>query len=188
MPEYKAAMMSDTKIRTGKVRVSYEQLMTPKGFEGGTPKYSACVIIPKSDKQCMEVIRKAVDNAVKAGVAKYGKSFNKENIRMPVHDGDTEKNDPACADSWYINISSKQKPGLVDRNMREITDPGEIYSGMWGRFTINFYPYNKGGTGVSAGLHNFQKLEDGERLGGMASAEKDFGEAEEAEDEDDFFA
>ena len=56
---------------------------------------------------------------------------------------------------------------------------------MWGRFTMNAYPYNRSGTGISFGLLNFQKLEDDEPLGGFrASAAADFGEPDE---DDDFF-
>ena len=51
--------------------------------------------------------------------------------------------------------------------------------------TMNAYPYNRSGTGISFGLLNFQKLEDDEPLGGFrASAAADFGEPDE---DDDFF-
>ena len=181
---YKAELMTDTKVKTGKVRVSYEHLMEPASVNGGESKYSASIIIPKSDTQCIEVIQKAIDKAVQAGIEKFGKGFKNPKMHLPIHDGDVEKDDPAYADAWYINISNKQKPGLVGPDRREITDPTQIYSGMWGRFTINFYPYSVSGTGVSGSLQNFQKLEDDEPLGGFkASAASDFG----APDEDDFF-
>ena len=54
-------------------------------------------------------------------------------------------------------------------------DATEVYSGCYGRLTLNFYAYNANGNkGVAAGLGNVQKLEDGEPLGGFTRAEDDF--------------
>ena len=40
---------------------------------------------------------------------------------------------------------------------------------------MNFFAYNNAGKkGISAGLGNVQKLEDGEPLGGATTAEQDF--------------
>lgn len=187
MSKFEAKLMSNTKVMTGKVRVSYEHLLEPAGVNGSDEKkYSASIIIPKSDTQCIETIQKAIDNAVQLGIEKYGKSFKNAKMHTPIHDGDVEKEgDGAYADSWYINISNKQKPGIVGLDRNPIVDPSEIYSGMWARFTVNFYPYSVSGTGISASLQNCQKLEDDEPLGGrMASAESDFGSPE----DDDFLA
>ena len=102
----------------------------------------------------------------------------------PIHDGDVEKaGDPAYAGMWYVNITSREKPQIVGPDRRPVTDPSEIYSGIWGRFTMNAYPYNRSGSGISFGLLNFQKLEDDEPLGGFRSfAAADFGDP----DDDDW--
>ena len=52
MSNYEAKMMTNTKAMTGKVRVSYEHLMEPASVNGGEPRYSASIIIPKKDTQC----------------------------------------------------------------------------------------------------------------------------------------
>ena len=126
-------------------------------------------------------MQKAIDNAVQVGVEKFGKGFKNAKTHYPIHDGDAEKpEDEAYANSWYVNVSNKTAPGIVDANRRQITDDTEIYSGMWGRVTINFYPYSVSGSGISASLQNVQKLRDGEPLGGVkASAVDDFGSPEE---------
>ena len=87
----------------------------------------------------------------------------------------------------FLNANSTRKPGIVDKDLNEILDPDEVYSGCWGRVSINFYPFNTNGNkGVGAGLNNVQKLKDGERLGGSAaSAEDDFSDDYE-DDEDEF--
>ena len=72
-------------------------------------------------------------------------------------------------------VSSKTQPQIVDANLNPIINPTEFYSGCYGRASINFFAYNNSGNkGISAGLNNLQKLEDGESLGGITSAEQDF--------------
>ena len=79
------------------------------------------------------------------------------------------------------------KEYIVDKDLNEILDPDEVYSGCWGRASINFFPFNTSGNkGIGVGLNNIQKLKDDERLGAArASAESDFGD-DDYEDEEDF--
>jgi hypothetical protein len=63
----------------------------------------------------------------------------------------------------------------VDADLNPILDPDEVYSGCYGRASLTFYAYNQQGSkGIACGLNNLQKLEDGERLGGVSSAASDF--------------
>jgi hypothetical protein len=92
---------------------------------------------------------------------------------------------------YFLNATSTQKPGIVDKDLNEILDPDEVYSGCWGRASINFYAFNTNGNkGVGVGLNNIQKLKDDTRLGAArASAEDDFGDGfeDDEDDEDDDF-
>ena len=45
------AKVNGTKVITGKVRLSYANLLEPKGFEGQEPKYSVVLLIPKDDAE-----------------------------------------------------------------------------------------------------------------------------------------
>ena len=49
------------KVVTGKVRLSYVNVKTPKSFDGSDPKYSACVMVPKSDKETLKKIDRYQD-------------------------------------------------------------------------------------------------------------------------------
>lgn len=70
--------------------------------------------------------------------------------------------------------------------MQPILDQSEVYSGCYGRISVNFYGFNSNGNrGIAAGLGNIQKLRDGESLGGRTSAEDDF-DAVEIDGEEDF--
>ena len=163
------------KIVTGKVRFSYANVFSPKAsVEGGTPKYSVSIIIPKSDKETIAKITKAYE-VTKAGAAAYFGGSVPKGLKGGLRDGDEEKDDPAYANSYFINANSAQKPGVVDQDLNPIMDMNEFYSGCYGRASITFYPYNaQGSKGIACGLNNVQKLEDGEKLGGATSAAADF--------------
>ena len=107
-------------------------------------------------------------------------------IKTPLRDGDTERpDDPAYADSYFVNANSATAPGIVDADRNPILTRGEVYSGVYGRASISFYAFNSNGNkGIACGLNNLQKIRDGEPLGGKASAESDF----DTEDDDDFLA
>lgn len=173
--------MSSTKIVTGKTRLSYVNLLTPRAQEEGKePKYSVCILIPKSDTKTVNAIRAAIEAAKEAGKATWGGKIP-PGLKVPLRDGDTERDGPEYAGHWFINASSKRKPQIVDASVQPILDASEIYSGMYARVSINFYAYNQAGNrGVAAGLNNVQKVADGTPLGGAAArAEDEFSAVEE---------
>lgn len=168
-------MAKAIKVVTGKVRFSYAHVFTPQASqEGGQPKYSVSIIIPKSDKETVEKINKAIEQAKEENKAVWGGTVPK-GLKGGLRDGDEEKDDPAYANSYFINANSSQKPGVVDADLNAILDASEFYSGCYGRASISFFAYNSNGSkGVGCGLNNVQKLEDGEKLGGASSASDDF--------------
>lgn len=170
-------MTQSTKVKvvTGKVRFSYANVFAPKAsVEGGTPKYSVSLIIPKSDKETISKLQKAFEETKAASAAYFGGSVPK-NLKGGLRDGDAEKEDAAYEGCYFINANSVQKPGVVDQDLNPIMDQSEFYSGCYGRASITFYPYNaQGSKGIACGLNNVQKLEDGEKLGGSTTAATDF--------------
>lgn len=178
---------SKTKVVTGTVRLSYANVWEPKSINGGAEKYSVSLIIPKSDKKTIAAINAAVDAAIDEGLAKFGgKKPNKAAIKLPLRDGDTERDDEAYADSYFVNANSQTPPQIVDQNVNPIMDRSEIYSGVYARVSISFYAFNSNGNkGVACGLGNIQKVRDGQPLGNRSSAEDDFTAIE---DDDDFLS
>ena len=176
------AKRTGTKVTTGKVRLSYAHLFEPHAIEGNEPKYSVSVIIPKSDTETLNAIKEAVNEAKEQGRAKWGGKIP-ATLKTPLRDGDKERpEDEAYKNCYFLNASSKNKPGVVDKDVQPILDATEVYSGCYGRLTLNFYPFSASGNkGIAAGLGNVQKLEDGEPLGGFARAEDDFESVEDAD-------
>lgn len=167
---------NNTKVVTGTVRLSYEHVWEPSSINGGEEKYSASLIIPKSDKATVNAIQKAVDAAIEEGLAKFGgKKPNKAAIKLPLRDGDVEREDEAYQNSFFVNANSRTAPQIVDRSVQPILDRNEVYSGCYIRASISFYAFNSNGNkGIACGLNNIQKIRDGEPLGGHANAADDF--------------
>lgn len=166
-----------TKVVTGKVRFSYCNIFEAKEPQGGgDPKYSVTLLIPKSDTATLGKIKQAMDAARENYVSRNGVNSLPAKPNHTLHDGDgvRDSGDPygeECKGCYVITVSSKQKPVIVDAFRNEITDPGEVYSGCYGRASINFYGYNSNGKkGISAGLLSIQKLSDGEPFGTVGSA------------------
>ena len=175
-----------TKVITGVVRLSYVYVWEPHSVNGGPEKYSVSVIIPKDDKVTLKKINDAVDAAIEEGLSKFGgKKPNKKVIKLPLRDGDIERDDPAYQNSYFLNASTKTAPQIVDKNVEPILDKDEVYSGVYARVSLNFYAFNSSGNkGVAVGLGNIQKIRDGEPLCGRSTAADDFGSAP----TDDFLA
>ena len=170
------AKSTETKVVTGKVRFSYVNVFEPRAVEEGQePKYSVSILIPKTDKTTLAKIERAIEAAKQQGLPMWGGKVP-ANLKTPLRDGDTDRpDDPAYHGHYFINASSKIKPGVVDAQLNPIIDPTEFYSGCYGRASINFFPFNKAGNrGVAAGLNNLQKLADGDFLGGRSRPEDDF--------------
>lgn len=179
------AKRTGTKVTTGKVRLSYAHLFEAHAIEGNEPKFSVSIIIPKTDTDTLKAIKEAVAEAKEQGKTKWGGKVP-AGLKTPLRDGDEERpDDEAYVGSYFLNASSKNKPGIVDQNVQPILDATELYSGCYGRLTLNFYPFSASGNkGIAAGLGNVQKLEDGEPLGGFTRAEDDFDSIEEQTEED----
>lgn len=161
------------KTVTGKVRFSYANVFEPKANDEGKELYSVSLIISKDDKETIDKINAAVKQAKEQNVAYFGGSVPKM-LKGGLRDGDEEKDDPAYANSYFINANSFVKPGLVDADLNPILDRSEFYSGCYGRASLTFYAYDGKSKGIACGLNNIQKLEDGEKLGGNSSAASDF--------------
>lgn len=178
---------NNTKVITGaNSRLSYFHGWEPVSINGGAEKYSVSVLIPKDDKATIDAINKAIDAAMEEGISKFGgKKPNKAAIKLPLRDGDVERDDEAYKGHYFLNANSTTPPQIVDKAVKPILDRNEVYSGCYGRVSLNFYAFNSNGNkGIACGLGNIQKIRDGEPLGGRTNATDDFTTM----DDDDFLA
>lgn len=179
--------MSDfrpTQVTTNEVRISYEHLMKPYANQhGAEEKYSATLLIPKSDIVTKQRIDAAIQAAIQDGVSGKWNGTRPAQPPVPIYDGDGlrpsgEAFGEECKGHWVMTASSKQQPEIVDTNGNFVISPTEVYSGMYARVFINFFAYNSAGKkGIGCGLGPVQKTRDGEPLGGRVSASEAFGGA-----------
>ena len=138
-----AIFVNPTKVITGPdTRWSYCNAWEAKAINGGTPKFSVSLIIPKSDTKTIAKVKAAIQAAYEEGASKLkgsGKSVpSLKAIKTPLRDGDLERpDDEAYANSYFINANSASAPGIVDADRQPIIDHSEVYSGVYGRASIN---------------------------------------------------
>ena len=170
------------KVLTGEVRLSYANLTTPRAAQqGGEPKYSVTLLIPKSDTATKADIDAAINAAATEALVKVWNGARPPMLKVPIYDGDGVRTSgepfgEECKGHWVMTASTKNKPQVVGiDNINCELSPSDIYSGMYGRVTIRFFGYsNSGNKGVGCGLGNVLKTRDGEALAGSASAASDF--------------
>ena len=165
------------KVITGKVRLSYANVWTPKVDDKGVKYWQVSVLIPKSDTVTINKVKAAIEEVKNDpnSIQKWGGKFNAE-MKGCIRDGDLKAEEhPEYAGHLFFSAKSFEKPGLVGPDRQPILDGAEIYSGCYAYVSVNFYAFNKQSKGIAAGLNNIMKVADGDRLGeGRASAEDDF--------------
>lgn len=172
-----------TKVLTGECRLSYCNLNAPRAAQqGGEAKYSVTLLIPKTDTATKADIDAAINAAANDAMTKLWNGVRPPQLKVPIYDGDGVRPNSGvpfgdeCKGHWVMTAGTKNKPQVVGiDNINCELAPSDVYSGMYGRVTINFYGYsNSGNRGVGCGLGNVLKTRDGEPLAGGASAAADF--------------
>lgn len=173
-------------VTTGEVRFSFCHLFKPYAYQPGQEeKYQVTVLVPKTDTATMQRINAAIEAAKQRGIADKWNGQCPPILSTPVYDGDGVRPSDGmpfgdeCKGHWVFTASAKvdYPPEVVDKMGNPIINQSEVYSGMYGRVNVTFFPYMFGGKkGIGCGLGPVQKLRDGETLGGsMPSASQVFG-------------
>lgn len=146
--------------------------------------FSAQVLLDNKDnaktiKECATAIHQAELLGVDRGM--FPKTALKAMLK-PMRSGDAEIADPSkkrgkeYEGKTFFNANSRKAPGVIRKNGTDIIDDDEIYSGALYRFQVNFYPSNKGGNRICAGLSNVMKIDEGQRMDGREAPGKAFAE------------
>jgi hypothetical protein len=169
------------KVVTPVFRVSFPAVFEAKSFEGSAPKFSVAAIwtpglfTPKEK----ELWQGMIDLADEVSLERFKKKMSDlpGNFKRAIRDGAEKADLGGYGDgTMFANLSSKMRPGLIDRDRTPITDADEFYPGCYARATITCYSYDNKGKGVAFGLQNLQKVKDGDRLDSRTDASDDFAE------------
>jgi hypothetical protein len=190
-----AATRKDVRMATQDKTVTPRRVITPKGIlsypklftpelgpdpaPGAKPMYSATIVFPSgTDLKEMKGI------VIALAKEKWGEKaielIRTGKIRLPFRKDAEEKG--YAPGSEFINARSSERPGVVSRHAGSDGKPapiteesGEIYAGCIVRASVSAFTYNRAGNqGISFGLNNIQKLEDGPRLDNRKKAQDEF--------------
>ena len=168
-------------ITTPKFVASYPKLFKAElNEQSGKMEYSVVALFKKGED--LTALKDAAANCI---IEKHGADKTKwpKNLKSPFRDqGEREKEGvmPAGHESgaFFITLKSQSKPGVVDADVKVLTDlqADQIYAGCIMHATVRPYYYDKNGNkGVAFGLQNLQKVSDGSPIGGSkASATSEF--------------
>ena len=167
-----------TNVTTNEVRLSFVHLMKPYAYnEGDDPKYSCTILVPKTDQATLGRIQQAIEAAKQRGANDKWGGVIPPRVDVTFYDGDGVKPSDGmpfgaeCRGHYVLSAKSgaDRPPEIVDKFGNPIINSSEIYSGMYARVNIEFFPYeNRGKKGVSCALGPVMKMRDGEPLGGSA--------------------
>lgn len=147
-------------------RVSFPSVFEKQEYAGKS-SYNMTLLLDKDDPGLPAMLAEV--NA--AGKEKHGeKKFDKPFINGDESDYDGYEGKVA------IRFKSQTKPQVVDGKREAISpDSGRFYAGCYARVSYTVYAWEfEGKRGVSFGLCNIQKVEDGEPFSARTSAEDDF--------------
>lgn len=173
-------------MTTGKVRLSYCHIWEPQAPLNGKPedaKYGVTILIPKTDTKTLNDIYAAMAMAEQQGVASKWGGVKPPLVKTPIYDGDGvrpsgEPFGEECRGHMVMTASSKNQPFVYDLSMQPIINRADVYSGCYGRVSIDFFAYAQAGNkGIGCSLNGVQKIEDGEPLSGGVTPQEAFGGA-----------
>ncbi|MCF2674617.1 DUF2815 family protein [Fusobacterium varium] len=183
-----------TKVVTGECLLSYVNVFKPRlGVNGQPGKYGVTILIPKTDTATKARIDAAIKAAIEQAVTSKWNGQKPAKIAEVLHDGDGGRPSDGlpygeeCKGHWVLNASAglEYPPKVFDKKVQPIIDQSEVYSGIYGIASINFYGYLANGKkGVSAGLNGIQKLRDGVPLSGAGNVAADFTATEDTQEVD----
>lgn len=168
------------KIVTPEFRGSFVTLFKPRAFGDNDPKYAITVVLPEGDPFWTK-LQKKIDKTAKE---KFGKVPH--GMHNPIRRGDETKYEE-WEDYKFIKCESNERPGIVDKDLEDIVDRSEVYSGAFFKASFRLYawhypPTNK--RGVSIQLDNVMKTRDGEPYSGRSQANEDFADHVDSQGDD----
>lgn len=158
------------KIVLKNVRASYVNLWEPKSVNGSEPKYGLQVLLPKDHPQVAEIKKLVAEAAQSKFPGKVKDGQVSKTLKLPLRDGDEERDEADYAGCYFFNASAKRRPCVVDKAKTPLTkEDGVIYSGCYVNLSLSVYPFDaQAQKGVAVGLNAVQFKADGPRLDGAS--------------------
>jgi hypothetical protein len=176
-----------TNVTTGRVRGSYVSIFKPRVNTLSNPpreEYSMTLLIPKTDVKTVSAIREKI----KLAIAKKWGDKPPHGLKLPLKDGDDPdlgKGDAAYKGMFFLRVSSREAPTILDAGRNPVMDAKAFVSGDYCFAAINAFAYETRNQqnvviskGVSFGLNHVMIAGKGEPLTGRQSAEDAFADVD----------
>jgi len=185
------------KVKLRGIRISFaKSLFVPREDAKGKLKYSVCALLDPKTKEGKESIARLEDALDAVAKEKWGAKVPPTARKLRIHDGDEKLNDSGdvlegFAGMKYFNAYNEKKPDLRDGHLKVEGDQSScsIKSGDYGTLFVNLWAMDDANYGkkINFSLLGFQKLRNGESLGGSdpTISEDEWDEPEESDDEND---
>jgi Protein of unknown function (DUF2815) len=116
----------------------------PKDNPNGAKKYSIrAVFMPDADLSSLK------QQAKNAAEEKWGAGKVPKTVRSPFRFNEELENPiPGIPDDAVVmtfSANEDRRPGVVDKNLQDIIDDAECYSGAWFRAQVRAYAYDQAG-------------------------------------------
>lgn len=175
------------KVTTAEFVTSYPFVFKGRPNDDDKIKFSVAMVFTKEtlESEKGKAFIAAADRAIKMAIKKKWGDAPPKSLALPFHTSADEIEDKgykSLGAAMYMNASADQAPGVVDAQLKNVTDETAVYPGVIARATLKAFGYEKKGKrGVSFGLNNIQILRDGKRLDGRKAADEDFDALEPAD-------
>ncbi len=179
------AMARSEDMKTPLCRISFaNNLFKARAQQvGGVEKFGCTLIFPKTSDMSplIQAIKKViVDQWGEKGLDRAKAGL----IKNPILDGagkearskKTGDLHPGFGpDVVFIRVQSTREPVVRWKSANVPATEEDVYSGCFGKAVINAFAWHndQNGDGVSFGIQMFQKLQEGERLGGAGGVDPD---------------
>ena len=187
---------NDLRVVIGPCRIAYPHVFEPHAAKDSNeaPKYSATILVPKSETETVNALNKAVKMIFNEAVpGKWGGKTPKDGFwNNPINDGDSpkktgEERGDEFKDCYFITPKNIRKPLVLDKEGEPIEDADEIYGGVWALASICVYAYDKGSKGIGCQLVALKKWKDDTAWGGSDNRYAGDFDGTSDEEEDDVY-
>lgn len=151
------ARLNKTKVVTDKIILHHPNIFEPIKFKNSPKaKYSAVIVIPPEEKETLDKINRAVNEAI---IQKFGSNISEqERIMLPLKNGnDSDSLDLVYYNNYFINATNDLPPRVVNKDKLPFPNKIPVDDCTYARVVLLFKAYDfNGNKGVSCQLLKVQ--------------------------------
>lgn len=151
--------MKNITIQTGVARLSYAHIFEPRPNQDDPTnlKYTASIIIPKSDTKTLKRFQDAIAKLRNDPEARGVWGGTDRGVHEPLRDGDTDETkaeDPTYQNAYFCNASSTKKPKVFNKDRTEVMDPEVARTACFASFSASSSPASMAASSAARAAFN----------------------------------